>query len=120
MCRLYEDLLGACQRALSDSRKEGVRHVSGPFHTRRVELCAAQREGDVLILRGEIDQANATAVTDRIVTAAGSGVVHPHLSRLTCSPVVLRMLQIYGAVPTEGGWVAPAEARGGRRPEVTG
>lgn len=100
-----------------------------PVRPPLVELWSARRDGSILRIAGEIDMANAAAVRDRVIAEIRAGVVHLDLSavrffgvagmdtlldghavlhsqgktlRLTCPPVVVRMMHICGLTELEG------------------
>ncbi|GIH80028.1 hypothetical protein Plo01_64570 [Planobispora longispora] len=95
--------------------------MSEPFPPPQAELCSVRRERQAVRLRGDIDLVNAAEIADRLVAEVEAGAWHLDLSevdycgvaglrallaacdalrarggtlRLTCSPSVLRALEI--------------------------
>jgi hypothetical protein len=117
----------------------GVTDMTGPTLPPRAELCSVERIGNLLRLKGEIDQANTVALTIRLTAEVRLGVTHVDLSGvrccgdgrrtcaagrqdrptgghsrmvLTCSPIVFRILHITGVAAMDGMQVLPAASRG--------
>lgn len=126
---------------------ESVSGVSGAFPPSRADLCSVRRDRDSLRLSGEIDVGNVAAVSARIQAEIRAGVVHLDLSevgycgaaglrallagrdalrdrggvlRLTCSPVVLRILRICELIDSAGMIVVPATGPRAPRGAVCG
>jgi anti-anti-sigma factor len=119
--------------------------MSGPTRLPRANLCMVERIGNMLRLRGEIDQANAVALTIRLAAEVRLGVTHLDLSGVTycgaagvrmllaaraaqpreaaglllsCSPIVFRILHIARVATTDGIIVRLAPSTEGRRSEA--
>ncbi len=99
--------------------------MAEPVHA---EMCAVERDGAVLRLTGDIDEANLHDVTERVVAAVRAGVEHLDLRRVghcgaagvravlegrdalppgatlrvDCSPSAFRILHICGLVGADG------------------
>lgn len=110
----------------------------GPTRLSRADLCMVERIGNMLRLKGEVDQANCVALTIRLTAEVRRGVTHLDLSGVThcgaagvrmllaaraaqpreatlvlsCSPIVFRILHITGAAATEGMLVRLARSTG--------
>jgi anti-anti-sigma factor len=117
--------------------------LTEPYGTQRAGTCWIRRDGGVLRISGEIDQANWATVADRIVDAVRTGAVHVDLTEvgfcgaagvrallygraalppgsvltLACAPEVFRTLEICGLVGADGLVVTGADA-GGQPPEA--
>jgi anti-anti-sigma factor len=137
---VYQSVVTACWgRCSPDVSPKGVSQVSGPSPRPGAQLWSAHREGRVLRLGGEIDVANAAVVRDRVVAEVCAGVDHLDLSgvgffgaagiealldahalvrsqgktlRLTCLPMVVRILRVCRFTELEGLTVTTVEEPG--------
>jgi anti-anti-sigma factor len=117
--------------------------VAEPFHAQHDSLCTIRRDGPVLRLIGDIEQANWQDVADRIAAEIRAGAVRLDLTQvrffgaagvralmkgcearpgdvilqLSCAPVVFRALQICGLLNISG-LVVEARAGGQAPPEA--
>jgi anti-anti-sigma factor len=118
--------------------------LTGPFGAEHAELCSVRRDGTAVRLTGEIDEANWSAIAERIALEIAAGAVRLDLTQLgycgaagvrallhgrralpsgstlhlTCSPLVFRVLHICGLVGAEGLMIKQVDANGGQRPET--
>jgi anti-anti-sigma factor len=119
--------------------------VTEPHGVQRADSCWIRRDGAVLRISGEIDQANWAVVADNIVGAVRTGVVRVDLTEvgfcgaagvrallrgraavpagsvliLTCPPVVFRILEVCGLVGADR-LIVTAAGAGDQPPEATG
>jgi anti-anti-sigma factor len=117
--------------------------VAEPFHAQHAGLCTIRRDGSVLRLIGDIEQANWRNIADRIAAEIHSGATRLDLTQvrffgaagvralmkgcearpggvalqLSCAPVVFRALQICGLL-TMSGLVFETQANEQAPPEV--